>query len=74
MVPAADQSNPSFTTNHLRRKSGRISKDTSPSRFSDIDSRFNLQKLLGEGAYGKVYRALDKKTNKIVALKKIKIK
>ena len=33
--------------------------------FSDIDQRFTLQKLLGEGAYGKVYKALDKKTNQV---------
>ena len=39
----------------------------SPERPTDIDQRFTLQKLLGEGAYGKVYKALDKKTNKVSA-------
>ena len=62
---AADFSNPSFTSHHLRKKSDKFSKDASSSRYSDIDKRFDLQKLLGEGAYGKVYKALDKNTNKV---------
>lgn len=41
---------------------------SSPDRGSDIDQRFVLQKLLGEGAYGKVYKAIDKKTNKVSTL------
>jgi serine/threonine protein kinase len=41
---------------------------SSPDRGSDIDQRFVLQKLLGEGAYGKVYKAIDKKTNKVSSL------
>lgn len=41
----------------------------------DIDEhvveKFEIQKRLGKGAYGIVWKAVDKKINKVVALKKI---
>ena len=37
-----------------------------------IDSYEKLEKI-GEGTYGKVYKARDKKTNKLVALKKTRL-
>lgn len=36
------------------------------------DGRFQVFEKLGEGSYGKVYKVLDKKSNSIVALKKVK--
>ena len=48
---------------YLQKKHQRLMH--SPDRSNDIDQRFILQKLLGEGAYGKVYKAIDKKTNQV---------
>ena len=48
---------------YLQKKHERLVN--SLERSNDIDQRFILQKLLGEGAYGKVYKAVDKKTNKV---------
>ena len=39
---------------------------------NSIDERFDCQKVLGEGAFAIVYRALDNKTGKTVALKVLK--
>ena len=39
---------------------------------NSIDDRFDCQKILGEGAFAIVYRALDNKTGKTVALKVLK--
>jgi mitogen-activated protein kinase 15 len=36
-----------------------------------IAKRFNINKILGKGAYGVVFKATDKKTNEIIALKKL---
>ncbi len=49
---------------YLQRKHERLMNSADRSN-NDIDQRFILQKLLGEGAYGKVYKAIDKKTNKV---------
>ena len=38
-----------------------------------IAHRFDLQEFKGKGAYGIVWKATDKKTNKCVALKKVNI-
>ena len=38
---------------------------------SHILKRYELIKKQGKGAYGVVYKAMDKKTKEIVALKKI---
>lgn len=48
---------------YLQKKHERLVN--SLDRSNDIDQRFILKKLLGEGAYGKVYKAIDKKTNKV---------
>ena len=37
----------------------------------NILKRFQILKKLGKGAYGVVFKALDRQSNKIVALKKI---
>ena len=41
----------------------------------DIDpnilSKFEILSKIGEGAYGKVWKAIDKKLKKVVALKKV---
>ena len=36
-----------------------------------ILKRFHLQKKIGQGAYGVVFKAIDKKTKETVALKKL---
>ncbi|XP_065842954.1 extracellular signal-regulated kinase 2-like [Oscarella lobularis] len=38
---------------------------------SHVTSRYQIQKRVGKGAYGIVWKAIDKKTGEIVALKKI---
>ena len=38
-----------------------------------IDQRFHILETIGEGTYGMVYKAIDHTTNKVVALKKVKI-
>ena len=39
----------------------------------ECDVRFDRQGKLGEGTYGTVYKAMDRNTREIVALKKIKL-
>lgn len=44
-------------------------------KMSEIDEhilkRFDIQKRLGKGAYGIVWKAIDRKTKEVVAVKKI---
>ena len=37
----------------------------------DIDKRFHILEKIGEGTYGVVYKAIDKKTNQVSILKLI---
>lgn len=50
-------------------------KKSSEKNMSEIDEhilkRFEIKKRLGKGAYGIVWKALDKKTKDVVAIKKI---
>ncbi|KAJ8923893.1 hypothetical protein NQ315_006669 [Exocentrus adspersus] len=47
----------------------------SKDKMSEIDEhimkRFDIQKRLGKGAYGIVWKAIDRKTKEVVAVKKI---
>lgn len=47
----------------------------SKDKMSEIDDhimkRFDIQKRLGKGAYGIVWKAIDRKTKEVVAVKKI---
>ncbi|KAL1488069.1 hypothetical protein ABEB36_015437 [Hypothenemus hampei] len=47
------------------------SKDKTSEIDDHIIKRFDIQKRLGKGAYGIVWKALDRKTKEIVAVKKI---
>ena len=38
-----------------------------------MKNKYEKQGKLGEGTYGVVYKAMDKKTKRIVALKKVKL-
>ena len=38
-----------------------------------ILKRFDIIQKLGKGAYGVVWKAIDKKTSKVIALKKVYI-
>lgn len=40
--------------------------------LDEIDKRWEIQGLIGQGTYGAVYKAFDKKLNCMVALKKTK--
>ncbi len=51
---------------------GSKSKDEDHAKVEDhIARRFDLLEFKGKGAYGIVWKAIDKKTKEIVALKKI---
>jgi len=47
-------------------------KTTKPFKNTTILGKFKKIEVLGEGSYGKVYKAKDLSTNQIVAVKKIK--
>jgi serine/threonine protein kinase len=43
-------------------------------KIKEIDcDRFKDQEKIGEGTYGTVFKAFDTKTNRVVALKRIKL-
>ena len=46
-----------------------INNDKVTSPENDVDESYQILSLLGEGAYAKVYKGIDKKTNKEVAIK-----
>jgi serine/threonine protein kinase len=48
-------------------------RDDSPERDFMIRARYQRISKLGEGTYGKVYKARDTETGKIVALKKCRL-
>jgi hypothetical protein len=48
-------------------------RDDSPERAFLIHGRYEKLEKLGEGTYGKVYKALDSQTGNIVALKKCRL-
>lgn len=52
-----------------------IQKKSPEKNMSEIDEhilkRFDIKKRLGKGAYGIVWKAVDKKTKEVVAIKKI---
>ena len=41
---------------------------------TEIDGNFRMIKTIGQGTYSQVYKAIDQRTNTIVALKKVKIR
>ena len=41
---------------------------------TEIDGNFRIIKTIGQGTYSQVYKAIDQRTNTIVALKKVKIR
>ncbi|CAH2097539.1 unnamed protein product [Euphydryas editha] len=53
----------------------KISKKSPEKNMSEIDEhilkRFDIKKRLGKGAYGIVWKAIDRKTKDVVAIKKI---
>lgn len=66
------QSNtPATTTCQQKQQTDSDSDFSSFSSSSDID-KYHKLKHLGEGTFGVVYQAIDKETNEIVAIKKIK--
>ena len=40
----------------------------------DIEGNYRILKSIGEGTYSSVYKAVDQRINKIVALKRVKIR
>lgn len=62
-----------------RKKDGvpnkQVQKKSPEKNMSEIDEhilkRFEIKKRLGKGAYGIVWKAVDKKTKDVVAIKKI---
>lgn len=50
-----------------------VKEDVEMSAPEECDLRFSDQEELGAGTYGIVYKAIDKETNEIVAVKKIRL-
>ncbi|KAJ3091884.1 kinase subunit of RNA polymerase II carboxy-terminal domain kinase I, partial [Physocladia obscura] len=44
-----------------------------PPIFTSVDLRYDKTNMVGEGTYGKVYKATHKKTGQVVALKRVRI-
>lgn len=65
------QSNTPATTTCQQKQQTDSDSDFSSFSSSDID-KYHKLKHLGEGTFGVVYQAIDKQTNEIVAIKKIK--
>lgn len=40
----------------------------------EVDGNYRIIKTIGEGTYSTVYKAVDQRINKIVALKRVKIR
>ncbi|CAG9570908.1 unnamed protein product [Danaus chrysippus] len=61
--------------NVKRDEKNKVTKKSPEKNMSEIDEhilkRFDIKKRLGKGAYGIVWKAVDKKTKDVVAIKKI---
>lgn len=55
------------------RTSPRSSTAATKRKYSQIEDRFSKLETIGAGAYGVVYRACDRRDQKVVALKRIKL-
>ena len=44
------------------------------SQASSVDGCFRVVKQVGEGTYSSVFKAVDQRTNSVVALKQVKIR
>ena len=53
--------------------SSQVAADVEMITTEECDLRFERKEKLGEGTYGVVYRAIDKETQEVVALKKIRL-
>ncbi|XP_050671676.1 extracellular signal-regulated kinase 2 [Leptidea sinapis] len=62
-------------TDEQKKKDGNAQKKSPEKNMSEIDEhilkRFDIKKRLGKGAYGIVWKAIDRKTKDVVAIKKI---
>lgn len=71
----ATQHNNNTNINNNNNHANNASSDKAASRMSEIDEQilrtFDIQKRLGKGAYGIVWKALDRNTSQTVAVKKI---
>lgn len=41
---------------------------------TEIDGNYRIIKTIGEGTYSSVFKAIDQRSNKVVALKRVKIR
>ncbi|XP_062847706.1 dual specificity tyrosine-phosphorylation-regulated kinase 4-like [Trichomycterus rosablanca] len=60
-----------ITKNYARPKTMK-EKTGTQTKVMHIAYRYEVQKMLGEGTYGQVYKCLDHKTNELVAIKVIR--